>query len=301
MSRAISSPVRSPDWMLTYLGVNITGNISSTVLSISCTDTLQGASGQLDIMVEDHEKRWQGPWYPTEGDTVTLLIGYSGESLLPCGEFEIDELELGGSPAGPPDVFHLRCLAAFITPAMRTPNSAGYENQTLIQIANTIAGKYGYSVVGAPAALNLSFARVTQRQEADVAFLDRLARSHNYNFTIRGRQVVFYSRSALENAAPVSKIRRNDILHFSFKSKTHRVYKAAQVSYQDLATKHLIAQSTMAAPAPPTGDTLKLIRRCENGQQALLKAQSALHCESMIRTTARLTTIGETRYAAAIT
>ncbi|MBF6559140.1 MAG: Cro/Cl family transcriptional regulator [Candidatus Binataceae bacterium] len=298
MSGASFFAVRSPSWVLTYLGVNITADISSMVLSIIYTDALQGESGRLEIEIEDHDKRWQGPWYPTEGDAVNLLIGYAGEPMLPCGDFQVDELGLGGISSGPPDVFHLRCLAAYITPAMRTLNSAGYENQTLLQIAGTIAGKYGYSVVGAPDALNLSFARVTQRQETDVAFLNRLAQTHNYNFTIRGSQLVFYSRATLEAAAPVATITRSDIVTFNFTNKTHRVYMGAQVSYQDPATKQLLTQRSVAAPTTPTGDTLKLARRCENQQQALLKAQSALHRANMKRATAQLTTIGATIYVA---
>src|ERR1700685_1827279 len=137
MSGASFFAVRSPSWILTYLGVNITGDISSMVLSIVYTDALQGESGSLEVEIEDHDKRWQGPWYPTEGDAVNLLIGYAGEALLPCGDFQVDELGVGWISSGPPDVFHLRCLAAYITPAMRTPNSAGYENQTLLQIAGT--------------------------------------------------------------------------------------------------------------------------------------------------------------------
>jgi hypothetical protein len=31
----------------------------------------------------------------------------------------------------------------------------------------------------------------------------------------------------------------------------------------------------------PTGDTLKLVARCENGPQAALKAESALHAANM--------------------
>jgi uncharacterized protein len=269
-----------------YQGTNITADISPMVTGITYTDRLVDAAGEAEIELEDRDKRWQGPWYPQQGDWVNLMIGYQGQALLPCGDFQVDDLEL----AGPPDVFRLRCLAAYITPAMRTPNSIAYENQTLMQIADTIAGKYGLAAVNAANPINVSFARVTQKQESDLQFLGPLARCHDYEFTIRGQQLIFYARAALEARTPVVTISRAGVLAFRFRSRTHRVYRAAQASYQQPADKRLVTQTVIAEPSPPTGDTLKLAVRCENGQQALLKAQSALHEANMVQATAWLQT-----------
>lgn len=276
--------VRAPQWVLTYKGVNITQNISSMVLSITWTDRLGGAAGDVEVELEDRDQRWQGPWYPTQGDLMNLMIGYQGEALLPCGDFQVDELALSGAP----DTFYLRGLPAYITPSLRTPVSAGYENQTLLQIAATVAGRHGLSVVGEPNQINVSFERVTQSQETDLGFLKRLANEHNYDFTVRGQQLVFYARPALEAQAPVATIARGAVMRFEFRSRTRRIYKGAQVSYLDPATKQLITQGAQAKPAMPTGDTLKLVRRLENGQQATLKAEAALHRHDMLYTTAAL-------------
>ena len=294
MAGALTIPVRAPQWVLTYQGVNITANISNMVTAITYEDRLAGASGTLEVELQDHQKRWQGSWSPTEGDVVNLLLGYSGEPLLPCGDFQVDDLWL----SGPPDVVRLGCLAAYITPAMRTRNSIGYENQTLTQIAATIAAKYGLTVIAADGTSKVIFERVTQRQETDLGFLRRLARANNYEFTIRGQQLVFYSRSSLEVSAAVATIARKDVMRFGFRLKTHRVYKAAQVSYQLGERKELLTQRVVASPASPTGDTLKHTMRCENGQQAALKAASALHEANMVRTTASITAGGETVYTA---
>src|ERR1700692_2354557 len=108
MSAGIAYPVRSPRWVLTYRGVNITADISRMVVSISYLDELGGRSDELEMELEDPSKGWQGAWFPQQGDVASLLIGYGGELLLPCGDFQVDDLEL----EGPPDVFHLRCLPA---------------------------------------------------------------------------------------------------------------------------------------------------------------------------------------------
>jgi uncharacterized protein len=262
-------PVRAPQWVLTYRGVNITTDLSQTVTSITHLDRLDGASGMPEVALEEHEKRWQGPWQPAEGDQVNLMIGYSDGPLLPCGDFQIDDLSLDG----PPDLFRIGCLAAYITPAMRTANSSGYENQTLTQIATTIASKYGMTMVAADGPQAPAFARITQRQESDPAFLKRLARRHNYEFTIRGTQLVLYSRESLEGSAPVATISRSDLLRFEFRLKTYRTFKASRVSYFQPEAKQLVTNTATETADTPTGDTLKLVDRCENGPKQPSKQQ----------------------------
>jgi phage protein D len=294
MAGAITYPVRAPAWTLSYQGVGIAARIESMVLSVTYTTHMSGAAPELELEIEDRNKRWQGPWFPQRGDLVEAAIGYAGEAIVSCGSFQVDEVELRGAP----DVIHLRCLAAYITDAMRTPNSTAYENQTLLGIARAVAAKYGFSVLGAAVNPDVSFARVTQEQESDLEFLHRLAREHDYEFTVRGSQMIFYSRPALEQHPSVALLRRSDVTRFSFKAKTRRLYRAAQVSYQDPSTKKLIAQTATADPPPPVGDTLKLVRRCENGQQATLKAQAALARHNLLQVTGELTMPGSTRVTA---
>ncbi len=277
-------PVRTPAWTVTYRGASITARIETMVLAITYTSHAGGAAPEMEIELEDRDKRWQGPWFPQRGDIVDVSIGYTGQPLAPCPSFQVDEVELKGAP----DTVSLRCIAAYITPAMRTPASTGYEGQTLIQIAKTIAAKYGFTVNSAAVSPDVAFARVTQNQENDLEFLQRLAGEHNYEFTMRGTQMVFYSRPALEQQAPSGIIHRGDLLRFSFKAKTRQIYKGAQINYFDPATKTLINGTAAASPPVPTGDTIKLIRRSENAQQAQLKVNAELHRRNMLQATGEL-------------
>lgn len=280
MAAAVVHSVPTPQWVLTYEGVDITAEVSHMVLAISYVDRLGEASGEAELEVEDHAKRWQGPWYPGLGNILSLQIGYLGEALLDCGSFQVDELELDG----PPDVMRLRCLAAYVTPAMRTANTLAYENQSIVDIAAQIASKYGLSLVTAPSAIesDLVFARVTQRRETDLGFLRRLAIEHGFDFTIRGAQMVFYSRAALEAVVPLVVITRPDTTRFSFRNRTRRIYSGAQVSYFDPDNKQLITQMATAIPPAPTTDTLKIVTRSENAQQAWVKAEAGLHLHNMV-------------------
>ncbi len=284
MGNVISFPVRAPGWTVSYKGVAISSRIETMVLSITYVSHAGGAAPELEIQLEDRDKRWQGRWFPQRGDLVKVAIGYRGERLAPCPSFQVDEVELTGAP----DVIHLRCLAAYITDAMRTPNSNSYDGQTLLQAAQTIASKSGFTLDGKAVSPDVSFACNRQNQESDLEYLHRLAREHNYEFTVRGTKMVFYSRPALEQRPSVGILHRGDVLSFHFKAKTHLIYKAAQINYFDPATKTLISHTAEASPPVPTGDTIKLIRRCENGQQAALKAQAELHRRNMLMATATL-------------
>jgi phage protein D len=62
MAGALTFPVRAPQWVLTYQGVNITADVSEMVTSITYQDCLDGASGTMEVELEDHEKLWQGSW-----------------------------------------------------------------------------------------------------------------------------------------------------------------------------------------------------------------------------------------------
>ena len=280
MAAAGSYIVSSPQWILTYSGVNISADVSQMVLAIRYIDRLDAASGELELELEDSTKLWQGPWYPALGDVVSLQIGYSGGPLLDCGEFQIDELELDG----PPDVMRLRCLAAYITTAMRTANTVAYENMGIVEIAGQIAAKYGLTLVTASSesGSDVVFARVTQRRQMDLEFLKRLAREHNFDFTVRAGQLIFYERPALESVAAAAVITRSDTVRFSFRNRTRRIYDAAIFSYFDPDTKELITQSVPADQPAPTGDTLKIVARCENAGQAQVKAEAALHFHNMV-------------------
>ena len=278
MAAAFSYAVRAPQWVITYLGVDITAAVSQMVRAIRYVDRLDDESGEFEVELEDHAKRWQRTWYPALGDLVGARIGYRNEGLLNCGDFQIDELELDG----PPDVMRLRCLAAYVTPAMRTPNSAAYENQSLIGIAGSIAAKYGLELIAAPqlGEGDIAFARVTQRCETDLEFLKRLANGYDFDFTVRGGQLVFYARTALEAAPAVRTIQRADTERVAFRNRTRRIYGGAQVSYFSPQSKRLISQP-VSAPTP-TGDTLKIVERVENAQQASARAAAALKLHNMV-------------------
>jgi len=289
--------VPHPAWRLKYSqegrGGDISEDISPSVISVTYHDKEEHAASEIEVKVEDSNHLWQGPWFPQRGDVLDLSIGYTG-AVVPCGLFEIDEVFADG----PPDVCTIKAISAYVTPALRTRFSRAYEGQTLRQIAATIALNHGLELVFDQVAPDVTLNRVTQKHETDLGFLRRIANAYGYGFTIRGQQLVFRSRLEAEAAPPIDTINRTNLMGFNFKTVTHQIYQAAEVSYFDPSLKALTTATATARRDASTGDTLSVPQRAETGQDATAKAEAALHGNNMAEVTGTLNGEGNTLWFA---
>lgn len=258
-----------PIFKIEYNQKDITTDVSNQVLNIEYTDFEHGQSDEITITFEDTQKLWQGSWIPSKGDSLRVFIGYEGEKLLNCGIFEIDEIEF----ATPPDILAVKALATGITKALRQNNSVAYENKTLKQIASEIAQKHSLTLVGEIEDVRVE--RITQNQERDLTFLKKLAEQYGYIFKIAEGNLVFYKTEKLTGADAAKILYRTDLSRISLTEKTSKNYKSVTVSYHNPKTGKKIT-ATAKNEKCVKGDTLKITERCENKQQALLKAKAAL-------------------------
>ena len=263
-----------PMFKIEYENKDITASIAPCVLSVVYSDFEHGQSDEVEILLEDKNHLWKSGWYPVKGDSVSLSIGYESEKLLNCGSFEIDEMEF----ASPPDTITLKALAANIKKALRQNNSVAYENKTLFQIAQKIAAKHNLSLVGN--VRDIKIKRITQNQKRDLAFLKDLAEEYGYIFKISDNKLTFYETAKLKTQNPALIINRKDILSYSLRDKTHEQHKGCEVVYLDPKRKNTISASINGTSAK--ADVLKLNTRCENKEQAILKANAALDKNSEI-------------------
>lgn len=273
---------RIPVFKLKYLGTDITSSIRDLTTSISYTDKLEGESDELEICLDNSDLRWMDSWTPKEGDLAELRMGYQGEALLGPVSFEIDEPEY----SGPPDVLRLRGVATPITKSLRQKNTVAYENTTLKAIAQTIASKHGLELVGDVPEIKLE--RVTQKDESDLNFLRETAAEYGLVFKVEScKKLVFYKESELEAAAPVLTIKRNQISSYRLRRGAKGTYKSAEVNYLDPKTGDYIsvkidadgkevATQTDGKSEVASGDVLKIRERCENREQAEIKATEQL-------------------------
>lgn len=259
-----------PRWTLTYDGLDVTLDLLPLWTDITYSDALEGESDEIEVKFENSQHLWSGPWYPTKGAKLGLTIGYEGQPMLPCGSFEIDEIEL----SGPPDIASIKALAAGITDDLRTNRSAAHENGTLSDLASSVAARHGMTVVG-EIDQALTLGRISQNAERDLSFLKRVSANYGYVFSVRDKDLIFHRTADLVAAPPAATLHRTQMIRYSLKDKTREVYKEAAVSYFNPATK-VTHEHRVAAPGKTSGDTLQLTLRCENQEQARVQAEAAL-------------------------
>lgn len=271
--------LRTPKFIVTYNGKDITSDLANNLLSVNYTDKTENESDEISISLEDTDANWRGPWYPSKGDKIGLQFGYEDTGLVDGGMFEVDEIEL----QGPPDTVTIMGIAAGIKKAVRTKNSKAFEKVTLKQIATEIASKHGMTVTGEID--NVQFTRVTQNRENDLSFLRRISEEYGHVFSVRDSKLVFTRLYDIEKGEPVFSIDRTDLLSYSIKDKTSNTYKKAKVAYHnpdDKEVKEFEQSSNVNADGATVTDTtaedtLEVRTKAENKQQAELKAKAAMY------------------------
>lgn len=281
----MTASVSQPAYQMVYNQKDITRDVSTCVMSVSYTDKLSGESDEIQVDLEDSAGRWRDAWYPGNGATLTLKLGYNGQTLRECGAFSIDEVEM----SGPPDLISLRGLATSVTTAMRTKTSQGFENTTLAAIAQRIARKHRLQVQGQIAPIMLD--RVTQYDETDLAFLKRLAQDYGYMVKVTHTHVIVSELDRLRDAAPVFTITRGEISRYSLRDTINLIYKGAKHRSQNSRTKTPVIvgvqaggqvsamdkEDGLSSPEHNTSaDTLTLSRRTGNQQTTEQHARAAL-------------------------
>lgn len=255
-----------------YNNKDITRDISDHLISISYTDKVEGESDEIEIEVEDKDALWQNEWFPLKGDTVEVQIIDNG-TVLNCGKFTLDEKKFKSTRADG-DVMIMSGLAASITKKLRTKKHTAHEKKTLRQLAQYVADAHGLTVQGTIP--NITFSRITQKGETDLAFLNRIARQYGLLFSIRDSLLIFQDKRELESRAHVLSLDKTDVNEFEFLDKTENTYKDANVKYHN-PEKNEVIEYNEADPDAEGYDTYTIRGKAENKQQAELQTKAALN------------------------
>lgn len=290
-SAAVTRAAPSPQFTLIMAGRDVTRDLAAHVLSIHYTDYLSGQSDELEITLDDADGRFASHWYPTQGDSVRLELGYEGGAMLPCGEFAIDEMEL----SAPPSVVRIRALATGIERAVRTRHGRGFENTTLDRIAAHIARRQKLELVGhiAPIAID----HVTQYQQRDLEFLTQLAHQWGYAFKITGRKLVFSKLAQLAAQPSAFTLAAHDVASVRITEKVRHVPQRVEVHSHNprsarVVSHHLSTPSADTPSAATSADTLKLHTRAATAAAASQQAAAALQAVRLQQTALTLVTAG---------
>ncbi|MCG8639141.1 MAG: hypothetical protein MI862_05370 [Desulfobacterales bacterium] len=287
---------------LTYNNRDISAQVASQVLSFSYVDHDGGKADDINVRLEDSQGLWMNAWFPDKGAILTAGIrtDYTGRKRsLDCGTFAVDEIR----PQGPPDIMTIKAVSSFTAKALkREKKTRAWEKVSLKDVAAKIAARHGLGFYFGVESL-VSYDRLDQREESDLIFLKRLCDDRDINLKISGEKLILFESRTMEQAPPVFSCTRGKdaVGRFSFSTKAHDVYKAAQVAYWDPDKKEERIHVFTLPGMPVTGETLKINQRVESLADAQAKAQSMLRRKNREETTGTLDVMGDTRLLSGLT
>jgi len=262
------------------------------LLSLEYTDNSDGQVDDLQISLMDRKGLWRSDWLPEKGEKLRAsILPAFGDGELICGDMWIDEVEAGG----PPSVVTIRATSVPLGEdiAIRgTKRTRAWESVTLKRIADEIATAASLELHWEGGDVEIE--RTEQHEESDLALLRRLGEDFGYVVKVSDSMLVMCDQEILEDADPVAfvDVSKGDgmVTHWSVRSKTRDVYRAARVMYRNPIRK-LVSKALRDLPSkelkPPEYVALKKRgrhRRLTNAQKkAREKARQERHDKAFNR------------------
>lgn len=253
----------------------VTADVSQYLSSVNYTDREEGASDEATFVFDNSTGIWSEDWYPTEGDTIELWMGYQNKQMN-CGLFQVDEITLSGLP----DVIEIKAIAAGISKALRTKNCKAFEEATLKQIALFYCRKHDLTLIDKSAMLGqINLERKTQENKTDLAFLAELAKEFGFLFSVRGKSLIFTSYYDLDNAPAIKEIDKTEIGSYSLTEKTFDTYARAEVKQRNKKTGKTVTVQNVYSDwngRPIKEDVLLVKGKAANASTAEAKVKGGL-------------------------
>ena len=291
-------------------GHDVTLDLMPYLVSLTYTDKADEELDDLQIVLEDREGIWQGDWLPQTGDVIEASIltenwrEIGAVEELPCGKFEVDEMELESSAEGGDTVTVKAVPAAVKSSLMLQKKTRSWEKTPITTVIADIAGAAGLDTLYRGP--ELVYERVEQRQESDLEFMQRITKEQGLRLAVKSDRVVVYAGQTADQLEPIA-IRRAseadpgeglDFQSFRAKRTTEGIYTQCVVGYTKAADSETIETQYEPNIPPTTGRVLYINKRIENQAQAERMAKAELRDRNRKEQTASLSGMGDTRFRA---
>lgn len=271
---------------------DVTADFSDFIQSFTFTDHVKGQADGLQLTLADPSSLWLDAWYPIKGTTVSAWVGFEGQPLLSCGEFFVDEIEI----QSPPQEVTIRALGTSHLKALRTKSTRAYEGRSLKALAQDFADRHSLTLVGDVP--DVTWRRITQHHETDLAFLRRLGEEHGVVFTIKGESLVFHDVAALEAQAAILQLHPSDCTRWHTRDKVSGMEGGSSVQYFNGDLKELQAVEVLLDAPSPGVDKGKQRRRTESRAQGQRLARAAIRVKHGYAREGTFTVPGDVRLVA---
>lgn len=283
-------------------GYDISGDFAPYLLDFTYTDNASGKTDEVQITLHNRDGRFSGEWLPRKGMEIEASIICSdweapGEICeLPCGTFKIDELDF----TGPPDKIAIKAVSADLCGPLRDEKKTrAWENLNLEGVAGQIAKENGLELYYSGP--EHRFERQDQRNEGDIAFLNRLCGERSMNCKVHKGMIVLFDADEAEKTDEALVIPKTGDLwspsSYSFKiSSAGTDYTDAEIAYADpkTGTAHKAKVKSKKATRSVDGrkKTLTVQKRAESAGDAATLGKSELHAANVKEQSANVEIMG---------
>lgn len=230
-------PLFQASFAIYYEGKDITDKMAEHILSIEYSDSVLSNSDAITLVLESINSQWLTTWYPKKGKRISLKINSHKQGHLACHDFVIDEILF----SRPLSTLTIKANASNI-PSLHHCISRVYEQTSLSNIVKSIAQRHRLQLIGNIADLNVDW--ITQYQESDVNFLNRLAYEYSHLFKITGKKIIFTNIKRLSCAGDTLALSMSDVQYISLKENPDPSYKEIKLTYHNPENKELVVART---------------------------------------------------------
>ena len=184
----------TPDFKIIAAGVDISAKIQQRLLELQVKDEAGLKSDAVDIKLDDRDSALA---LPATGTSLEIHMGYKETGLVAMGLYTADEITL----SGPPQIMTIRAKAADLGGSIKNQKSREWSEITICDLVETIAAEHGLTPKIAKTLGDFIYKGVTQTDESDISFLNRLSKHHDALVSVKNGALLFISKGMGVNAS----------------------------------------------------------------------------------------------------
>ena len=292
---------RSAEVVLFYEGVNISKDIAPYLISFTYTDNARDKADDISLTLEDRELLWLNDWFPTKGDKIKASIvihewdAPNTTQSLPCGVFEVDEIECSGAP----NQVVIKAVSTLVTKPMRQEkHTKAWENIKLSTIAADMANKNSLQLFW-DSSNDPLFERRDQVEKSDLNFLSELCADYGIALKVSDTKLICYDEEKYEANDSAGSLSFGDkkLINWRFSTKTAGTFKKGKLQYHDhVKNQTLVCEQDDEYGTEGTGRILEINQRADNLGDAGKIIKKKLRAANKKEITGSVTLMGDLKF-----
>lgn len=159
----------TPDFDIIAEGNSVTEALKRSLISLHVTDGSGTTSDEAEICIDYNSSASK-----LKGK-LQIFLGYKETGLLLMGVYTANEITI----QSPPQTLRIKCNAASLRGSLKEKTSKEWKDITLSDLIKEIAQKHGYEGKIAEKFKNIFIPHITQTNESDMNFLERLGQDYD--------------------------------------------------------------------------------------------------------------------------